>query len=275
MKHTNEIREIRKMLNTFKNNHRDQIDKVFDLEKIGYDKLYAAYHDYSKDTTPLGDGNLISRTGNNYLFEAFTHALSFETVRNNIINSHHLEPEQFKFYQGAHGITLFILIADVGDNCDLIKSDMHHLGYFVGNEHSFVDKNNYHWKTLQFEPYEEYDSTEEIISENQKLYHWTPSENVASIETQGLIPKSENKYFKYPNRVYLILSNVDTKQLIEIGMTMRKTRENGDKYTLLSVDTSKLPKDIHLFHDPNADYGVFTEDGIPPTCIHSLGEYNF
>ena len=117
--------------------------------------------------------------------------------------------------------------------------------------------------------------------EIEYLYHLTPSINDKKIQTMGLIPRSRNYRFKYPDRIYL-LSNGDSmflklicKELIKpillFGTAFEKNKVK--KYSVYRIDFSKV-ENIKLYKDPNVrDFdSYFTMDNIRPEWIEKIDE---
>ena len=117
--------------------------------------------------------------------------------------------------------------------------------------------------------------------EIEYLYHLTPSINDKKIQTKGLIPRSRNYRFKYPDRIYL-LSNGDSrflklicKELIKpillFGPEFEKNKVK--KYSVYRIDFSKV-ENIKLYKDPNVrDFdSYFTMDNIRPEWIEKIDE---
>ena len=128
--------------------------------------------------------------------------------------------------------------------------------------------------------------------EIQYFYHLTPSINDKKIQTMGLIPRSRNYRFKYPDRIYL-LSNSNPEFLHNMCVTLyqpiylkminlvfRKEikREILDKkrikeYSVYRIDFSKV-ENIKLYRDPNVRGfdSYFTMDNIRPEWIEKIDE---
>lgn len=117
--------------------------------------------------------------------------------------------------------------------------------------------------------------------EIEYLYHLTPSINDKKIQTKGLISRSRNYRFKYPDRIYL-LSNGDSrflklicKELIKpillFGTEFEKNKVK--KYSVYRIDFSKV-ENIKLYKDPNVrDFdSYFTMDNIRPEWIEKIDE---
>ena len=150
---------------------------------------------------------------------------------------------------------------------------------------------------------DEYYTYEKIYEENifdklkqsgeiEYLYHLTPSINDKKIQTMGLIPRSRNYRFKYPDRIYL-LSNGDSKflhnmcatlyQPIFLKMMNQVLKKEIDRslldkkkikeYSVYRIDFSKV-ENIKLYKDPNARGfdSYFTMDNIRPEWIEKIDE---
>lgn len=128
--------------------------------------------------------------------------------------------------------------------------------------------------------------------EIQYFYHLTPSINDNKIQKIGLIPRSRNYRFKYPDRIYL-LSNGDPKFLHNMCATLYQPiflnminqvlkkeikREILDKkrikeYSVYRIDFSKV-ENIKLYKDSNVRGfdSYFTMDNIRPEWIEKIDE---
>ena len=128
--------------------------------------------------------------------------------------------------------------------------------------------------------------------EIQYFYHLSPSINDKKIQSIGLIPRSRNYKFKYPDRVYL-LSNGDIEFLhrlcrklyepIFYKMMNQVFKKEIDKslldkkrikeYSIYRIDFSKV-EDIKLYKDPNTRNfdSYFTMDNIRPEWIEKIDE---
>lgn len=117
--------------------------------------------------------------------------------------------------------------------------------------------------------------------EIEYLYHLTPSINDKKIQIMGLIPRSRNYRFKYPDRIYLLSNGNDRflklicKELIKpillFGTEFEKNKV--EKYSIYRIDFSKV-ENIKLYKDPNVrDFdSYFTIDNIRPEWIEKIDE---
>ena len=121
--------------------------------------------------------------------------------------------------------------------------------------------------------------TNKIMHTIGNLYHSTPTINVPKIMKNGIIPKSKNLMFNYPDRVYffhgailsdeqkITIANVQLSQFIE-------SHGNVNDFSLLVIYPSKLPDNIKLYTDAVSNGGVFTYDNIPPSAVTSIESCN-
>lgn len=132
------------------------------------------------------------------------------------------------------------------------------------------------WLQLQFEPVYQDDETDTLKSKGF-LYHITPEYNLESIKKNGIVPKSENNLFNYPDRIYLVKADtnaIELENLIKQLWQHNKNSSNNGEYCVLKINTRKLPEKIKLCLDPNYELGCWTNDVIPSECIDGVFEYN-
>ena len=187
-----------------------------------------------------------------------------------------LNDNQIGAYDGAGGNPntkrIVVKILDTEENnsaidramglCGYVRTTEVKLGDFVGI--SFISR------------YEDKDITDEVRRMG-KIKHITPLYNVEKIKKIGLVPKSSNSRFNYPDRIYFFRGDTP---MLEIGYQIIDFQQNnpskGDKddYALISIDTNKLPNDCRFYYDPNYSSGIFTTDNIPPSSIVGIKKIN-
>lgn len=152
-------------------------------------------------------------------------------------------------------------------------------GYFLSAPKMNVLRNRDGQKTtLQFEPKYDHDVKDDILKGEKELLHITLSKNVEKIKSIGLTPSSKNKFFNYPERIYLLKGSIpyeDILDLAELLASVYNYNNKGEKrdydYSLLHLDVNKLPDTIRLFPDSNFEsYGLYTIDNIPPSVITKI-----
>ena len=167
-------------------------------------------------------------------------------------------------FDGDNEEKIFLIkTSDVDYNQNIIDKDMALCGYFP----SYVEKNNGQ-RTIQYEP---------------RHQNATKTNRVKKILNIGLTPKTHNKKFNYPDRVYFFLNEPSYDEWIDIieefysaelkAYKMRQTNNlpYEGSYTVLSIDTEKI-KNTDFFYDPNAENCVYTYDNIPPEAIEVVCE---
>lgn len=181
-------------------------------------------------------------------------------------------------FDGDNEEKIFLIkTGDVDYNQNIIDKDMALCGYFP----SYVEKNNGQ-RTIQYEPRHQ-NAVNDIVQDAEYIFHITKTNRVKKILNIGLTPKTHNKKFNYPDRVYFFLKEPSYKEWLDIieefysaelkAYKMRQTNNlpYEGSYTVLSIDTGKI-KNTNFFYDPNAENCVYTYDNIPPEAIEVVCE---
>lgn len=164
---------------------------------------------------------------------------------------------------GENGVQDFeIITADIERNREIIEKDMSLCGYYLAYE----EKNKNGQVTMQFEPRFQ-NKINEIVHQKQYIYHLTPTVNVGKIMMYGLTPKTKNKKFQYPSRVYFFL-NKPNKQTCKslIRQFNGFSSMHFNDYTLLKVEVKQV-QDCNFYYDINAQDCVYTKENIPKQAI--------
>lgn len=119
--------------------------------------------------------------------------------------------------------------------------------------------------SLIFEPKYDKDVYDRVMK-NKFLIHITFEKYVDKIMKIGLSPRTHNKFWKYPDRVYLISTN-DLNDVNNIGVALAA---NNESICLVLLNKDNLHNNIKFYDDPNAKNGIFTYDNIPPNAIHNI-----
>ena len=248
------------------------------ITNIDYNILKKIVIDYRLIPTSTSYGDELSMGG--LLKEAYGHSVPPDEAMLKLSNKYSIPSALFKKVEHHHNIYVYLITCLIGENDKLIEDDMDKLGYYLSNvgDTVFVNGNKFH--VLQFEPYSQYqeDETENIIKNNEYLYHWTPEYALNDILKNGLIPDCKNDLLKFPPRVYLILDNVtdDYKDILGYQLfTHNKNPNNDGNYILLKIDISKLNNDNKFYYDPNSSIGIYTEDKINIEAIEPIKKLNF
>lgn len=217
---------------------------VFNVNSLSPELMKIIKRDYRDFGQNFVYGNPLIKEGKQYLKETYGEIYDADDVVKHLQSNYHLDDTQFFKIEVFNGIVIYILIADVGENHDIIVNDMSKMGYFLSIEKP-LEKDGQTLLQMRFEPITRKDETKIIKKENKYFYHFTPSENVSSIMTTGLTPRNDNMFFSYPPRIYLVKSNVTMNDLYDLGedLSLRNLKDGvKGKYTLLGIHTNKLPE---------------------------------
>lgn len=205
-----------------------------------------------------------------------------ERVRNVILRKFGLMDEQVEIRRISANegdvdlITIIIPKNSTKDYIGDITHEMETCGYFRSQEmQPYCGGNVY--GVLVFEPKYSNNISTKIRESCHYLYHCTDSVNINKILKKGLIPRSNNALFMFPDRIYAFKGDVLTQEQIEI-MYQIQMKHNEDisgtknpieklEYYLLTIDINKIPQDVKLYSDPLSKGAVFTNDNIPPSAI--------
>lgn len=117
------------------------------------------------------------------------------------------------------------------------------------------------------------------ISPPRFVYHATPSSNVPSIMTKGLVPRADNLQDRYDPAIYVTGSEGDARRIASqlrkaIIFNKAQKRTWKEDYAILKIDTTKIPN--HKFYvDGYFSGGGYTKDAIPPEAIEQVGVVSF
>ena len=214
------------------------------------------------------------------LKEAVGDILPPDGVIKKITQKYNINPDFIRKVEANNKIAIYLVIAEIGENVQIIRNEMEKMGYFLGHigKRSVINKKKF--VELQFEPYWQMqdDETDNIKSEYSTLYHWTPEYNVKEILANGLEPSNKSKYYYYPPRIYLLKDgdNADYTNAFGRALCSRNNdpRNNGS-YVLLGIDIVNLNDNIRFFLDPNSTIGIYTEQQIPPENINVIRKEQF
>ena len=211
-----------------------------------------------------------------YLKEAYGDIVEPDETVEKLRKHYHLNPSLVNKIESPNEIYIYVIVADIAVNIDLIIKDMEKLGYFLSLRRSYATVDNIEFVSLQFEPSckLQNNETENIKGAYEFLYHWTPTINVDSILKNGLIPCHGNNFFNYPNRIYLIKGDSNKNEIKFLGWSISCSSNEKD-YTLLKIDIKNIGNDVNFYLDPNSQVGIYTEDVIPAECIKIEGNITF
>lgn len=248
----------------------------FDIDNIPEDELRKQYVDFSLYLRNRGFGGRFSTIGGKIISEEANATLSVEETKKEILDKFPLKDWQFCIDDTNEDIKLIVLFPGIFRNSQKIIKAMNACGWYVSTN-SFKWAHNMLWRCISFDPMFLNNISNEV-RKYRYLYHWTPSYNLESILKSGLLPKSENSTFDYPERVHLLPGNLPLIELLNIGEQLcdyNKNKKNNGEYVLLQISTKDLPSDMEFFPDPRYVGGFYTESPIPPSLIKVTLKENF
>lgn len=249
-----------------------------DMSKIGIEDLRQAYRDLRLDPVMVTyDDDLSLPT---VIKEAYGDILPPDSVVHKITRKYKFATSLVNKVEANHSISIYIIVALIGDNVKLIETDMEKMGYFLAYTGDVQNVQDMDFVQLKFEPYcqMQYDETDNIKSQYNTLYHWTPEYNLDEIMVNGLIPSHRNSLFNYPPRTYLMSEDCDDSEMIGLGQKLclfNKNTDNNGVYALLGIDIKDIDEDIRFYFDPNSSIGIYTEQVIPSGNIKEVSRQTF
>lgn len=183
-------------------------------------------------------------------------------------------------FENENNVEVFLIsFYNDEDSEKIITKDMALCGYFPSISHLSDDGK---LKYIQFEPRYQ-NKINELVQDEEYIYHLTPTNKVRKIFKNGLTPKTNNKLFKYPDRIYFFLHEPDKDDCLDLieqfykeELKKAKLDKNytpyTDSYTLLAIDTEQI-KNCNFFYDPNLWDAIYTKDNIPSSAIEIVDEF--
>lgn len=252
-----------------------RIEDYFDLSKLTKDDIDSIDVDYSLRLI-RGFGNRVLYANKKLIAEEANRSYSIEEVKNELIKDIGMQEWQIVQEQGANGIKLILLLIDNNINKDCVIAEMESLGWSESREEEgyLMGKK---FIAISFDPIFQ-DNIESEARRFKYLFHWTPSYNEESIMKYGLQPRSENNVFKYKNHVHLMKGNISINDMITLGerlSNINTDKRNTKLYTLVQVETSKIPTNVEIYYDPRYENGFYTNDTIPPNALTFIERRQF
>ena len=251
---------------------------IIDINNIDSDILKSICVDYRLILRLLTFGNKLD---NPYVLkEAYGDIADPDEVVNTIVKRYHIPKQLVLKREVCNRVYVYSVVANIGTNAELIEKDMEKMGYFLSSTMYYTKIDGIELHLLQFEPMCQLqdDITDDVKTKYNCLYHWTPSYNVDSIMSGGLIPTHRNKIFNYPPRIYLIKGDVNKDELKFLGFSIsccNNDKKNDGTYTLLKINLNKIDNNVRFFYDSNSDVGIYTEHPINNECISIFYEQKF
>lgn len=254
----------------------DNIAALFNLDAIPEEELRAQYVDLAPLVSMSGYGGRFMGMKGKILKEDASETLSIDETKKEMQSKFHFKDWQFAEQQGANGIRLVVLYPGIFKNTKLIQQAMEACGWSVSTR-EYAWHNHMLWRMISFDPIFQ-DNVSGQARRFRYLYHWTPENNWDSIKKNGLLPKSENAMFDYPDRLHFVKGGVSPKDILSIGNQLfraNKKKETDGTYLLLAVDLTKVPDDVEFYLDPRYEGGFYTKSAIPVNAISIRMRYDF
>lgn len=253
-----------------------KIENLVHFKNIPLDVLKRKYLDLSVFLSSAAYGGRFRYDSGAVLNEEAEVTLSPELTRKEICPKFNLDEWQFQNYSIANNIELILLLPDIAQNVQNMRDAMAACGWSLSTKET-IGLDGMTWTAMTFDPMFQNDISSEAFGYGV-LYHWSPSYNKESILKHGLIPKSENRRFDYPERVHVLKGSIPYQMLISIGQELSDAnsdeRNNGD-YILFSVNTAKIPRGTEVYYDPRFEWGLYLKTSIPADALKVVLEYRF
>ncbi len=172
---------------------------------------------------------------------------------------------------------ILILIPNVANNIDVVKKAFNVCGYHFSKIAKRKTFDGIEWITMMFEAKFQTDDSKTIRKQETHAYHITPFYNKKSILKIGFSPRSKNKLFEYPGRVFFINGSASEDNIVSMTKQLSDSNNslgNNGVYAIFDVDLSKIADDVKLFFDPNYKFGFYCYQNIEPDSISRYGTIN-
>lgn len=246
------------------------------FKTIPLEELKQAYIDLSLYDLPDGYGSTLSKIAEGLSFSDAKRTADADITINDIIRKFGINRRwQIQKVDASNQIFIIVAYGNIGNNRQILIDALKNAGYFLSFE-STANVRGMQWGKLQFEPMFEEDKTDDI-RKCGTAWHWSPSYNEENILKNGFVPKTENRLFLYPPRVYFIKGGANITEITDLGKRLcsinSDIRNNGE-YTLYLIDTTELPSECRFYYDPNMRNAMYTENIIPTDLILKYKRYN-
>ena len=265
IKHINEMRELRNLIDKTKRPSFSKNSFIdFDINNIPIEQLRKQYLNYSYEL-PFSS----SDTSYKMVTETVNKSTPLNELRLLVIERFYLEDWQFLIREAHNNIDVALIVPNIPDSKDMIIQFMENEGYFRAGERE-IKREEMNWLQIQFEPYYQLPITQEILND-ETVYHMSPSYNNLSIETNGIRPSNEGIGGNSPKRVFVLRGYVSHDYFKRLAISLNNVRQNKTEYFLLYyISTSKLPRDIEFYADPEHLHAAYTFDTIPYSAITKI-----
>ena len=199
-----------------------------------------------------------------------------KTARRYIMDLFNLDDSQIIVYSKNGGLPeekrLIVSYYDGYDNKEKMKKAMLLCGYTMSKEtrsDNGIIQQSYIPINLP--------NLNDVIRKYKFITHVTPIYNKDKILSIGFVPKSKNEMFSYNDRVFFFKGDTPP---IEILYQVNdfddklKNKRNNHIYTLFSISTGKIPKNVNFHTDLTYPCGIYTTENVPPSCIANYQDFD-
>lgn len=250
---------------------------LIDLSKVPEKELRRQYVDYRLFSNTWSIGSIFSSIAEGYTQSNAEKTEDADTVIESLLLKYGFSKKwQITKRILANNIPVIMAVADIEENFAMVDADMDKAGYFMGFQ-KIVNIKDMQWRILQYEPMYEFDQTN-ILRYYPLAYHWTPVYHLENIKKNGFVPKTENRAYNYPPRVYFLNGAAPRPEIMALGQNLCKANidgRNDGKYALIYVSTDKIPKEFKFYYDPNMRNAMYTTDIISSDVIDKIEKYQF
>ncbi|WP_146739363.1 hypothetical protein [Pseudoprevotella muciniphila] len=217
---------------------------------------------------------------NTMIDEGLIKTYPIDKTINYIVRKYGLDNRQVRVSPINNGIVdvdiITIILRNTIDSNTLgdIKHDFQTCGYFNNQKPTQIHNTNYLF--FCFEPKFSQDVTTMVRQNYRYLYHSSPKIFQDKVMRCGLIPKSKNTLFLYPDRTFLMVGDNLNSQQINVLKNVQTERNSNcntlnqketKEHILITIDVSKIPQDVKFYCDPLSHRAIFTNDNIPRHSI--------
>jgi len=253
---------------------KKEIINLFHLDKVDKREIEQMMFDFRFFPRKFGSS---FRTDENYnvILEEAKRTYSYEEVIKELRILFSIGKWQVIKKQEANKVEILILVSNIGNNKKSVIDALDNCGWFFIGEQDVVI-NNKQCIILNFAPMFQEDVSN-VVMTTEHIFHWTPQYALDSIMKYGLVPKSENKLGKHPDRIYFMSGNIPYDNILNFGKRLckeNKNSKNNKKYVLLKINTCDA-RGIKFYYDPHAEQSFYTTETIKPDIIHVERIYDF
>lgn len=194
----------------------------------------------------------------------------FKTVSHNGIESLSIRNAPAFWVQPMYG-----LIPNKPLNLDIIDYEMSQGGYVRTRCTPHKEKNSREWYFVVYNPDTKYLKSVRDLLLYDRFIHYSPEFNRDDILETGLVPSKGGRTYTYPdNRVFFYVYSYgglsdSYKNMIRGISTKEKQRDYtfSGYFDCFELNTEKLPDNVKIYYDPNADDCVFLTIHIKPEWL--------